>query len=144
MVNDIYGISWWMISMIWWLVGGWCFEPLWKIWVSWVDEIPNWKNKPLMFQSPPTSNEFSPEICLFFKLHPWQWCKYHIRGYSYWAFGALILKTALTVLGETTKPALWRLSRHQIAAKNPAVMDLVQINSTINYHLWIEVPKTFT
>ena len=31
---------------------GWWFQPLWKIWVSWDDDIPNmWKNNPVMFQT---------------------------------------------------------------------------------------------
>ena len=43
---------------------GWWFQPQQKIVVNWDDDIPNiWKNKPVMFQSPPTSYQ-SPLITI--------------------------------------------------------------------------------
>ena len=33
---------------------GWWFQPHWKILVNWDDEIPNWENISVRFQSPPT------------------------------------------------------------------------------------------
>ena len=57
------------------MIAGWWFQPIWKIWVNWDDDIPNiWKNNKR--SKPPTRlGWFS-----IYKTHHSRWRRYHLNG----------------------------------------------------------------
>ena len=67
----------WKFNTYWW------FQPLWKIWVSWDYDIPNWmeSQNPAMFQSPPSRRGFDPSPTQWEFQDPKLEVLYHVRPY---------------------------------------------------------------